>query len=284
MSVSVPVSLPGFRSVSVPLATTAPLPLAKDPAARQHACMRVHVIGMGEVGRRLAGALQRGGAAIIPVTRETGWDSVSAGDDPVLVCVREEALERLLPRLGEVAEQRLVFVQNGWVRPLLAALPGCTRGLIWFTSKGEFFQVLRPSAFGGPLAGSLATLLSEGGIPCIRLDAAAFAAADVEKMGFNCVVGLPLAVRGVTLGEYLTTWHDEARAVFDEAVTVLAQAAGTDPDPHWWAAFRESVAPLHWVRVSAAKALDLRNGAVIQEARRLGLAAPVNEGLLAAVR
>lgn len=245
--------------------------------------MRVHVIGMGEVGRRLAGALERGGAAIVPVTRETGWESAGAGDEPVLVCLREDALEGILPRLGAIGDRRLVFVQNGWVRPLLETLPGCTRGLIWFTSKGEFFQVLRPSPFAGPLAASLTTLLSAGGIPSAGLDAGAFAAADVEKMGFNCVVGLPLAARGVTLGEYLERWHDEARAVFEETVTVLATALGIDPDPHWWAAFIGSVAPLHWVRVGAAKALDLRNGAVIREARRLGMDAPANERLLAAV-
>ena len=44
-----------------------------------------------------------------------------------------------------------------------------------------------------------------------------------------------------------------------------------------------TAAPLHWVRVSAPKALELRNGAVVREARRLGLAAPVNERLLAAL-
>lgn len=243
--------------------------------------MRVHVIGMGEVGRRLAGALERGGAAIVPVTRGTGWESVGAGNEPVLVCLREDALEAILPRLGAIGDRRLVFVQNGWVRPLLETLPGCTRGLIWFTSKGEFFRVLRPSPFAGPLAASLTTRLSAGGIPSAGLEAGAFAAAEVEKMGFNCVVGLPLAVRGVTLGEYLERWPDEAQAVFDETVQVLAAALGIAPAPHWWDAFLESVAPLHWVRVSAAKALDLRNGAVIREARRLGLRAPVNESMLA---
>ncbi len=245
--------------------------------------MRVHVLGMGEVGRRLAGALERVGVTIAPVTRAAGWDTLAQGNGPVLVCVREEALAGVLPRLRELEDHRLVFVQNGWVRPLLAALPGCTRGLIWFTSKGEFFRVLRPSPFAGPLAPSLAALLSAGGIPCTALDTAAFAAADVEKMAFNCVVGLPLAVHGVSLGEYLTRWRDEARAVFDETVTVLGRAVGVDPQPEWWNAFCESVEPLAWVRVSAAKALELRNGAVVREARRIGIAAPVNEQLLAAV-
>lgn len=245
--------------------------------------MRVHVVGMGEVGRRLAAALQGSGAAVTPVTRDAGWETLADGDGPVVVCVREEALDGLLPRLGAISERRLVFVQNGWVRPLLQQLSKCTRGLIWFTSKGEFFRVLRPSPFAGPLAAPLAKLLTAGGIPCSHLDAAAFTAADVEKMGFNCVVGLPLAVRGATLGEYLARWPDEAREVFDETVTVLGRAVGIAPQPEWWNDFCRSVEPLHWVRVTAAKALELRNGAVLREARRLGLRAPANERLLAAV-
>lgn len=245
--------------------------------------MRAHVIGMGEVGRRLAGALKRAGVEVTPVTRGEGWDTLTAGDGPVLVCVREEALPELLPRLVGIRQQRLVFVQNGWVRPLLAALPECSRGLIWFTSKGEFFQVLRPSPFAGPLAQPLARCLSQGGIPCTALTDREFAAADVEKMGFNCVVGLPLAVHGVSLREYLEGWRDEAQAVFQEAVMVLARAVGIEPDPAWWASFEGSAAPLHWVRVSTAKALEWRNGAVVHEARRLRTSAPINENLLAAV-
>lgn len=238
---------------------------------------------MGEVGRRLAGALERAGVDVIPVTRQGGWETLAAGDGPVLVCVREEVLPQLLPRLAELRQRRLVFVQNGWVRPLLAALPECTRGLIWFTSKGNFFHVLRPSPFSGPLAEPLAQWLHRGGIPGVALDGEDFAAADVEKMGFNCVVGLPLAVHGVSLGEYLERWRDEAHAVFEEAVTVLAQAVGVSVDPRWWPAFEKSAAPLHWVRVSTAKALEWRNGAVVGEARRLGVSAPLNQRLLAAL-
>ncbi len=51
-----------------------------------------------------------------------------------------------------------------------------------------------------------------------------FAAAEAEKMAFNCVVGLPLAVHGVSLGEYLTQHAPEAEAVFGEAATVTARA------------------------------------------------------------
>lgn len=243
--------------------------------------MQVHVVGLGEVGRRFAEALESHGEQVVAVTRQQGWESLTASDGPVLVCVREEVLDEVLVRLAGVPAQRLVFVQNGWIRPLLEHLPGCTRGLVWFTSKGEFFRVLRPSPFNGPLAPWLAHRLTAAKIPATAVEAAAFAGADVEKMGFNCVVGLPLAVRQVSLGEYLERWREEAQAVFEETVSVLAHAVGAEIGPHWWEDFLASAAPLGWVRVGQAKALPLRNGAVVREAHRLGLAAPVNQRLLA---
>ena len=244
---------------------------------------RVFVIGMGEVGRRFAGALAGAGVAVVPVTRTGGWDEALAPDgDPRVVCVGETQLAEMLPRLRGVPPTSLAFVQNGWIRPELAGLRGHTRGLVWFTSKGDFFHVLRPSPFSGPLAADLAAALAAGGLAAAALDDAAFRAAEAEKMGFNCVVGLPLAIRRVNLGEYLDRHGDEARAVFAEAVAVTALALGVPVVPGWWEAFVRSVEPLAWVRSSAPKALAHRNGAVVRLAGELGLATPANEHLLAA--
>ena len=244
---------------------------------------RAFVIGMGEVGRRLAGALAAAGVDVLPVTRESGWDEALGSSGAArLVCVGETQLAALVPRLRGVPPAALAFVQNGWIRPELEDLPGHTRGLVWFTSKGDFFRVLRPSPFCGPLAADLAAALTAGGIAAEALDDAAFRAAEAEKMGFNCVVGLPLAVHRVTLGEYLEIRGDEARAVFAEAVAVTAHALGVAAKVRWWEAFVRSVEPLAWVRSSAPKALGHRNGAVARLARELGAAAPENERLLAA--
>jgi hypothetical protein len=244
---------------------------------------RAFVIGMGEVGRRLASALAVAGVRAVPVTRTSGWEEALAEREaPLLVCVREEALADVVARVRGAAPERLVFVQNGWIRPMLAELPGCTRGLVWFTSKGEFFRVLRPSAFCGPLAGLLAGALGRGGVAAVALDEGAFALAEAEKMGFNCVVGLPLAVHRLALAEYLERQRDEAQAVFGEAVSVTAGSLGADPSPEWWTAFLNAVEPLGWVKAGTAKALEFRNGAVVHLARGLGLRAPVNERLLVA--
>jgi hypothetical protein len=251
--------------------------MSADPA-------RAFVIGMGEVGRRLAAALAASGVEAFPVTRATGWDEVLTDRrSVVLVCVREEVLSEVVARLRGVASRRLIFVQNGWVRPLLATNPGCSRGLIWFTSKGDFFRVLRPSVFSGPQAEPVAAILGRGGVPSVAVGERTFAAAEAEKMGFNCVVGLPLAVHEVSLGEYLERYPDEARAVFQEAAGVTAHALGADASPQWWVEFLHLSEPLAWVRAGAAKALEYRNGAVVRLARGLGLDAPTNARLLEAV-
>jgi len=238
------------------------------------------VVGMGEVGRRLARALEAGGWTVIPVTRQEGWDSVGAGVGPVLVCVREEALPEVVGRLEGVAPERLVFVQNGWIRPALEGVPRCSRGLIWFTSKGDFFAELRPSPFSGPAAWAVADALTSGGLAAQAVIDAEFAALEAEKMGFNCVVGLPLAVHGLSLGEYLAGHPDEARQVFDEAVIACSRVLGVAANPRWWDDFVKVCGPLDWVKVREAKALDLRNGAVVRLAAGVAVPAPANRSLL----
>jgi ketopantoate reductase len=244
----------------------------------------VSIIGMGEVGRRLAGALATAGVNTVPVTRQSGWEEALAHPRGLLaVCVREEALAEVVELLRGLDPRRLVFAQNGWIRPLLAEFKGCTRGLVWFTSKGEFFRALRPSIFSGARAKFLASALERGGISSEAVDEGTFAAAEAEKMGFNCVVGLPLAVHGVSLSEYLERHRDEAQAVFTEAASVTARATGAATSAGWWDDFVRLAEPIGWVRASAAKALEYRNGAVVRLARELKLAAPVNERLLAAI-
>jgi hypothetical protein len=102
-------------------------------------------------------------------------------------------------------------------------------------------------------------------------------------MGFNCVVGLPLAVHRLTLAEYLTRHTHEATAVFGEAVEAAARALGVGVETRWWSDFLIVVEPLGWVRASAPKALEWRNGAVVALARKAGVPAPANARLLAAV-
>jgi hypothetical protein len=242
---------------------------------------RVHVIGMGEVGRRLAGALRRAGVEVLPVTRTQGWEEARDDNDGLcLVCVREETLAEVLDTLHNVPAERLVLIQNGWIRPLLHDLAPATRGLIWFTAKDQFFQILRPNFWCGPRAADLALALAAGGLPSEAVDSDAFAALEADKIGFNCIVGLPLVVHGSSLGDYLESSPAEARAVYEEAVSACSSALGVDVGSDGWEGGRESARHLAWVRVARAKALDFRNGAVVALASEQGTGAPVNAELL----
>jgi hypothetical protein len=242
---------------------------------------RIYTIGTGEVGRRLSQALRTSGSEVIEVTRHEGWHRATHDPDGVrLVCVREEDLAMVIDRLAGVPDRSIICIQNGWIRPVLSGTPHVTRGLIWFTSKGDFFEILRPSPFHGPIAESLTSRLTAGGILATSVNNAEFAALEADKMGFNCVVGLPLVVHGVTLQTYLTDYRDEARELFEESVTACAHALGAATDPEWWREFCVATRPLGWIRTTAAKALEFRNGAVARLARKHGIAAPVTDKLL----
>jgi ketopantoate reductase len=134
----------------------------------------------------------------------------------------------------------------------------------------------------GPHAAALAAALERGGIAAVAADATAFAAAEAEKMGFNCVVGLPLAVHRGSLGEYLEREEGEARTVFEEALVVVSRALSVAPRPRAWEEFVRACEPIGWVRAATAKALEYRNGAIVRLARELGTSAPANQRLLEA--
>jgi ketopantoate reductase len=245
--------------------------------------MRWYVIGMGEVGRRLADALKGSGFDVHTVTRASGWTQAVIDPEGIrLITVREDNLAEVLDRFEGEGGERIVAFQNGWIRPLLRHHPGAGRGLIWFTAKGDYFRPLRASALCGAVAEPLAGALSAAGIPADAVSPDELAALEAEKMGFNCVVGLPLAVHGLSLAEYLERESTEAEEVFREAVGATSAALGVTADPAWWPAFLRVVEPIGWVRPSVAKALEYRNAAVVRLAAEAGLDAKTNQRLLRA--
>jgi ketopantoate reductase len=196
--------------------------------------------------------------------------------------MREEDLGQALARLSDRMRERVVVVQNGFLEAVFGELGPVTRGLIWFTSKGDFFEVLAPSPFHGRHAAALAGALRAGGIAAEALDdSAAFRRAIVVKGIWNCIVGLPLAAHSVDLATYLRDHRAEAEALVAEC----ARAASAEYRVEVSAieAFRvlvETTRPLGWVR-GGAKALPFRNGAIAQFGRRHGIPTPLTDRLLA---
>lgn len=239
------------------------------------------VVGAGEVGRVF---VRCAGAANVKVLRRGDEVADSAPHGPIVVAVREGDLAPLVEPLRPFAS-RAVFVQNGHVDEVLAPLGGeVTRGLLWFTAKGEFFRALCPSVFHGPMAKTVADALEAGGVPAREeSDREAFAREAVFKLAWNNVVGLPLAAHGVELAVYLATKGDEATAVVDETARVMGAHHRVAVDAgEAVAKLLATTTELGWMK-GGAKALEFRNGAVARIGRALGIATPVNDRLLAMV-
>ncbi len=243
------------------------------------------VIGAGEVGRRITAALRAAQQNVAVVTRTAGWADATATHDaaPRIVAVREEQLAEVLGRFGESDRERLALVQNGFLEAVHGDIPQVTRGLLWFTAKGDFFRELRSSLWFGRLAHPLVAALRTGGLSVEELlDETTFRREMIIKGLWNCVVGLPLAVHGLDLSTYLTTHEREWRAVLAEGAAAASLEYGVRVAADEAAAtLLATTAALGWVR-GGMKALAWRNGALARFGRRRGVPTPVNDALLRA--
>jgi ketopantoate reductase len=245
----------------------------------------ISMVGVGEVGKRLAWALEKGGAAVRLVSRDRGWEDLERErEGPIVVCVREEALPGVLERLGPGRGPRLVLVQNGFLEPLVDRYPGHGRGLLWFRSKGALFEQLAPSLFHGPTAAELAALLERGGLSVRHVASVEeFRREMIVKGAWNMVVGLPLAVHGVTLGRYLRERKDEGRELVEETLRAAGAEYGVDVSvEEAWGKLRETTRTLAEV-TGGTSGLAWRAGAVARMGRAHGVPTPVIDGLLRAV-
>ncbi|UCF67939.1 MAG: hypothetical protein JSV80_01185, partial [Acidobacteriota bacterium] len=279
-------SVPGVVSVRVVAYSATAVHGPQGAASVNHSQGKTLLIGAGEVGRRLAGALERAGWGRVTVSRESGWDVAERASDeaPRLIGVREHDLAAVLERLSQIPRERLILVQNGFLEAVHGDLGPVTRGLIWFTSKGDFFAELTPSLFFGPLAVTLASALSSGALRAAAIDEREeFLRQMILKGVWNAVVGLPLAVHGVDLGTYLESHAEELHALTGESAAAASAHYGVSVSGEQaLACLRETTTPIHWVR-GGAKALAWRNGALARFGRAHGVATPVNDRLLRAV-
>lgn len=244
------------------------------------------VIGLGEVGRRFAAAFEAAGVTVVPVTRAAGWDRAADASDPAprVVCVREEQLEDVLGRLPVATRANTALIQNGFLEVVHGDLGPVTRGVVYFTAKGDFFKVLAPSPFHGAHAGPLAAALARGGIPAQEVPGReAFLRAMIAKCVWNCVVGLPLHVREIDLRTYLGHLRPELTALAEECASTAAAEYGVTIDVEAGIAQLEATTrELGWMR-GGAKAIPWRNGAVAAMGRKHGIPTPVTDRLLASI-
>jgi ketopantoate reductase len=246
---------------------------------------QIVIVGMGEVGRRLAQGADAMKLAYWPVTREAGqqWLSEPRGV-PLLVCVRENDLPAVLAHVPPERGGDLIFVQNGFVDELIAPYPEATRAVIWFTVKGSFFADLLPSPVFGPRADLVRRLISAAGASAEALaDQDVFRRYALEKAVWSCVVGAPLAVWGVDLATARHERMADVKAIVDEACDVVRVALGTEIAPQRvMATLDDTSTQLGWMR-GGTKAVAWRNGRLVEWGERCGIPTPANRAVVEAV-
>lgn len=182
------------------------------------------IIGAGRVGGALAERAASAGVEHMLVSRSRGWESIESSDAPIFVAVRNDDLDAVLQRVPEAAHERLVFTQNGMLRPWLAqrGLTGNTRGLLFFAvpSRGAPLEPGGQSPFVGPHAQAVVSWLSSVDVPAAVVDAQAFAVTELEKLLWNCCFGLLCEHTGEPVG-----------AVVEEHGPLLTQLA--EELMHW---------------------------------------------------
>ena len=144
----------------------------------------------------------------------------------------------------------------------------------------------------GEMIDRIACVLSEAGFKCTA-DPAVMSAIW-EKVAFNAVMNAVAAITGYSVGEMADRWElrELATDIIAEIVSVARAAGITLQSARISQALEFAYAHhrthlpsmLQDLRAGRATEIDSINGAVVREAERLGLAAPVNATLTRLVR
>jgi len=196
------------------------------------------IVGAGRVGGALARLASDAEAHHTLVTRQEGWTSIPKSEEPIFVAVRNDDLEAVLERIAPEHHHRLVFTQNGMLRPWLARreLSRASRGLLFFAVATREAPLVpgSESLFTGPHANAVVRWLEQLEVPARSVERENFAEVELEKLLWNCTMGLLCEVTGEPVGgvvehhaPLLSKLVDELLALgmpsFDLALSPMAQ-------------------------------------------------------------
>ncbi len=236
------------------------------------------IIGAGRVGGAI---VQRAAEAELEhtlVSRTEGWDAIERTDAPIFIAVRNDDLAAVLDKVPTSAHARLVFTQNGMLRPWLAqrGLTGCTRGLLFFAvpSRGAPLSPGGDSPFVGPHAQAVADWMRSIEVPASTPDPTAFAITELEKLLWNCCFGLLCEHAGASVGTVvaehdalLTQLADELLYLGMPAFDLALSEDARDALKERLRAYSRSIPDYR----GAVKEWPWRNGWFVQVAREPGL-------------
>lgn len=236
------------------------------------------IIGAGRVGGALAARAAAAGVEHTLVDRTRGWDTIEASEAPIFVAVRNDDLASVIAKIPESAHARLVFTQNGMLRPWLDqhGLESATRGLLFFAvpSRGAPLDPGGDSPFVGPQAATVTEWLGRVLVPAAVVDPEQFAITELEKLLWNCCFGLLCEHTGKPVGAVVDQHDDMFCALVDELIAwgmpafgLRLDTADRDAMKERLRAYSRSIADYR----GAVKEWPWRNGWFVQIAREPGL-------------
>jgi ketopantoate reductase len=243
---------------------------------------RIVIVGMGEIGKRLAAAGDSLGVTVTRVTRSQNSDAVPGpAGTPLLLSVRESDLPEVLAKIPRERGRDTIFVQNGFVDEAIAPYKDHTRAVLWFTAKGSFFADLLQSPVFGPRADIVRRLIRAAGASAEEIaDRDVFRRYALEKAVWSCVVGAPLTVWGCDLTTARHQRMADIEAIVKEACSVVRAALGAEIEPaRVLATLDDTSTQLGWMR-GGTKAIGWRNGKVVEWGRKYGIATPANRAVV----
>lgn len=243
------------------------------------------VIGAGRIGTALAEQSRQRGLQVPLLTRHDGWQALQAvAGTPIVVCVRNDDLSAVVARVPPHRRGDLVFVQNGMLRPWLAAhgFDNPTRGLLFFAvaQRGDAPAPGASSPLCGPHAPAVAQWLRALDLPAEAVTPAAFAAVEVEKLLWNCAFGLLCQAHACTVGQVVQQHRAELAALCAELLALAAPVCGAELELGALVERLCSYSLAIGDYRGAVKELPWRNGWFVAQARQLGVACPLHTALL----
>ncbi len=236
------------------------------------------IIGAGRVGGAIAQRAQEAGLAHTLVSRTEGWDTIERTDAPIFVAVRNDDLAAVLDKVPSSAHDRLVFTQNGMLRPWLIqrGLGDCTRGLLFFAvpARGAPLAPGGDSPFVGPQAQAVANWMGRIDVPASTPDATAFAVTELEKLLWNCCFGLLCEHTNASVGTVVGQHDELLTQLADELLYLGMPAFGLDLDAEARDALKERLRAYSRSIPDyrgAVKEWPWRNGWFVEVAREPGL-------------
>jgi ketopantoate reductase len=242
----------------------------------------ITIIGAGRIGTALRRRAEERGQAVTLLGR--GQRLLGPAGEPVLVAVRADDLEVLIPQVPEHRRADLVFVQNGAIRELLAAhgLQHATRGVLYtmVARRGDDLLPGESSPFTGPHAERMVQHFAALGVPAAALDGETFARFELEKLLWLAILGLLCEDSGEPVGQAVDSRREDLVALVEELLPVGRAAWGVLIEPGWVVsrivAYSQSIGSYR----ASVKEWRWRNGWLRQQAREHGLPTPRHDALL----